>query len=106
PPRAYRLKVGNADLFRNSTEPGTSPGCDQERISYAFRNMEWFGALKVEIDTLAVNRIAPTSRHEHRVASALQGAYNSSADETVPAHYQERGPLRHVPTSPTGNAIF
>src|SRR5439155_24741018 len=24
-PRAYRLKVGNADLFRNSTEPGTSP---------------------------------------------------------------------------------
>src|SRR5439155_13628214 len=25
-PRAYRLKVGNADLFRNSTEPGTSPG--------------------------------------------------------------------------------
>jgi hypothetical protein len=22
-PRAYRLKVGNADLFRNSTEPGT-----------------------------------------------------------------------------------
>ncbi len=23
-PRAYRLKVGNADLFRNSTEPGTS----------------------------------------------------------------------------------
>jgi hypothetical protein len=24
-PRAYRLKVGNADLFRSSTEPGTSP---------------------------------------------------------------------------------
>jgi hypothetical protein len=24
-PRAYRLKVGNADLFRNSTEPGTIP---------------------------------------------------------------------------------
>jgi hypothetical protein len=24
-PRAYWLKVGNADLFRNSTEPGTSP---------------------------------------------------------------------------------
>jgi len=24
-PRAYRLKVGNADLFRFSTEPGTSP---------------------------------------------------------------------------------
>jgi hypothetical protein len=24
-PRAYRLKVGNADLFRNSTQPGTSP---------------------------------------------------------------------------------
>jgi hypothetical protein len=24
-PRAYRLKVGNADLFRNSTEPGTTP---------------------------------------------------------------------------------
>jgi hypothetical protein len=24
-PRAYRLKVGNADLFRNSTEPGTFP---------------------------------------------------------------------------------
>ncbi|WP_208867118.1 hypothetical protein, partial [Bradyrhizobium sp. AS23.2] len=24
-PRAYRLKVGNADLFRYSTEPGTSP---------------------------------------------------------------------------------
>jgi integrase len=24
-PRAYRLKVGNADLFRNSTEPRTSP---------------------------------------------------------------------------------
>ncbi|MGX9432697.1 hypothetical protein [Bradyrhizobium sp. LeoA1S1] len=24
-PRAYRLKVGNADLFSNSTEPGTSP---------------------------------------------------------------------------------
>jgi hypothetical protein len=24
-PRAYRLKVGNADLFRNSTKPGTSP---------------------------------------------------------------------------------
>src|SRR6202022_1194368 len=24
-PRAYRLKVGNADLVRNSTEPGTSP---------------------------------------------------------------------------------
>ncbi|HET9585232.1 MAG TPA: hypothetical protein VFP38_14415, partial [Bradyrhizobium sp.] len=24
-PRAYRLKVGNADLFKNSTEPGTSP---------------------------------------------------------------------------------
>jgi hypothetical protein len=25
-PRAYRLKVGNAALLRNSTEPGTSPG--------------------------------------------------------------------------------
>jgi hypothetical protein len=24
-PRAYWLKVGNADLFRSSTEPGTSP---------------------------------------------------------------------------------
>ncbi|WP_035697069.1 hypothetical protein, partial [Bradyrhizobium liaoningense] len=24
-PPAYRLKVGNADLFSNSTEPGTSP---------------------------------------------------------------------------------
>jgi hypothetical protein len=30
-PRAYRLKVGNADLFRNSTEPGTSP-FDPEEI--------------------------------------------------------------------------
>jgi len=27
-PRAYRLKVGNADLFRNSTKPGTSPRND------------------------------------------------------------------------------
>jgi hypothetical protein len=24
-PRAYRLREGNADLFRNSTKPGTSP---------------------------------------------------------------------------------
>jgi hypothetical protein len=30
-PRAYRLKVGNADLFRNSTEPGTSPRLSREQ---------------------------------------------------------------------------
>jgi hypothetical protein len=32
-PRAYRLKVGNADLFRNSTEPGTSPAIGFTGIS-------------------------------------------------------------------------
>jgi hypothetical protein len=31
-PRAYRLKVGNADLFRNSTEPGTSPRRASRRL--------------------------------------------------------------------------
>jgi transposase len=31
-PRAYRLKVGNADLFRNSTEPGTSPGSEDTKL--------------------------------------------------------------------------
>src|SRR5207342_1508858 len=30
-PRAYRLKVGNADLFRSSTEPGTSPNAFDSR---------------------------------------------------------------------------
>ena len=36
-PRAYRLKVGNADLFRNSTEPGTSrPGRQDRLVYYAF----------------------------------------------------------------------
>jgi hypothetical protein len=32
-PRAYRLKVGNADLFRNSTEPGTSPAWKVQRVN-------------------------------------------------------------------------
>jgi hypothetical protein len=32
-PRAYRLKVGNADLFRNSTKPGTSPSEVECRFS-------------------------------------------------------------------------
>jgi hypothetical protein len=41
-PRAYRLKVGNADLFRNSTEPGTSPaalnyGNRQRRMAFLVR---------------------------------------------------------------------
>ncbi|WFU45989.1 ABC transporter substrate binding protein (plasmid) [Bradyrhizobium sp. CB82] len=33
-PRAYRLKVGNADIFRNSTEPGTSP---EQAATYVVR---------------------------------------------------------------------
>lgn len=30
-PRAYRLKAGKADLFRNSTEPGTPPPTSRSR---------------------------------------------------------------------------
>ncbi|MCK1680604.1 hypothetical protein IVA87_14520 [Bradyrhizobium sp. 147] len=51
-PRAYRLKVGNADLFRNSTEPGTSPPkrlviIDTGQEFHGFANGEpisWFAA--------------------------------------------------------------
>jgi hypothetical protein len=35
-PRAYRLKVGNADLFRNSTEPGTSPSSSGIALAHTF----------------------------------------------------------------------
>jgi hypothetical protein len=37
-PRAYRPKVGNADLFRNSTEPGTSPGNEDTGDCQPVRN--------------------------------------------------------------------
>jgi hypothetical protein len=42
-PRAYRLKVGNADLFRNSTEPGTSPCVDTNLLIefVALENIPW-----------------------------------------------------------------
>jgi hypothetical protein len=37
-PRAYRLKVGNADLFKNSTEPGTS---HRERVDLVDRQLQF-----------------------------------------------------------------
>jgi len=39
-PRAYRLKVGNADLFRNSTEPGTSPDVMTSEVKTALQALD------------------------------------------------------------------
>jgi hypothetical protein len=54
-PRAYRLKVGNAHLFRNSTEPGTIP-----RSSLLAFNPLWnelFPAEQSRIIELLVERV-------------------------------------------------
>src|ERR1700754_527931 len=58
-PRAYRLKVGNADRFRNSTEPGTSPllgehtGKMHKEIDIEFRELrEQITNMQLRIDQL------------------------------------------------------
>jgi len=69
-PRAYRLKVGNADLFRNSTEPGTSPGTIL-RSSLAARKRSSVICRDAEIQRLGAGQFALDEKNDDTASLVL-----------------------------------